>query len=163
MRSLNRSPLGPRTIVSIAAALAIISIIGFLLCLVFQWPSQFVLGGPGDSRVTLADLVSGTVLSPPLIPWAILVVATLLARSQRWWGTTAIVLLCLLGVVFTIGGWGESFGPANPRVPHPVLVGSGVIWMVLGLSLTTFGLRELRARHHARQRAAHADAARGNS
>lgn len=135
-----------QALVFVGAVLSIVSIAGFGLCLVFQWPSQFVLGQTADSKVTLSDLVSGTVLSPPLAPWAILVVSTLLATSRRWWGTVAIVILSLLGVVFTIGGWGEAFGPANPNVPRSVLLVGGIVWMLLGLSLATFGARELLTR-----------------
>ena len=74
-----------------------------MLCFVFQWPSAFVLGKAASSRVSLGDVVTGTVLSPPLVPWVILTVSALLARSSRGWGTVATVLLSLLGVVFTIG------------------------------------------------------------
>ena len=133
-------------LVAAGAALSIVSVVGFGLCLVFQWPSQFVLGAVADARVTLADVVTGTVLSPPLAPWAVLVVATALAGSRRWWGTVATGVLCVLGVVFAIGGWGEAFGPANPSVPRAVLVAGGVAWMVLGLSLPLFGVRALRER-----------------
>ena len=132
-----------RPLVAAGAALAIGSLVGFGLCLLFQWPSQFVLGGVADARVTLADLVSGTVLSPPLAPWAVLVVSTWLAGSPRWWGVVATVILCLLGVVFAIGGWGEAFGPPNPAVPRAVLLAGGVAWMLLGLSLPLFGVRAL--------------------
>ncbi|GLC24932.1 hypothetical protein [Roseisolibacter agri] len=133
-------------LVSTGAVLAILSLAGFGLCLVFQWPSQFVLGAVADAKVTLADVVTGTVLSPPLAPWVILVVATRLAGSRRWWGTVATAVLCVLGVVFAIGGWGEAFGPANPAVPRAVLLTGGIVWMLLGLSLPTFGLRALLAR-----------------
>ena len=135
-----------RALVSTATLLSIVSLVGFALCLIFQWPSQFVLGQSADSKVTLADLVTGTVLSPPLAPWVILIVSTVLATSTRWWGTVGVVVLSALGVVFTIGGWGEAFGPPNPSVPRAVLLVGGIIWMLLGLSLATFGVRELLAR-----------------
>jgi len=133
-------------LVATASVLAIVSLIGFVLCLIFQWPSQFVLGQVADSRVTLSDVMTGTVLSPPLVPWIILVVAALLATSRRWWGTVAIVVLSLLGIVFVIGGWGEAFGPANPHVPRSVLFLGGIVWMLLGMLLPMFGVRELRIR-----------------
>ena len=76
----------------------------------------------------------------------ILIVSAVLATSTRWWGTVAVVVLTALGVVFTIGGWGEAFGPPNANVPRTVLVVGGIVWMLLGLSLATFGARELVAR-----------------
>jgi hypothetical protein len=140
-------------LVSTATLLSIVSLIGFALCLIFQWPSLFVLGHAADSKVTFADLVTGTVLSPPLAPWAILIVSTMLAASTRWWGTIAVIVLSALGVMFTIGGWGEAFGPANLSVPRSVLLVGGLVWMLLGLSLATLGVRELLARLRAGGRA----------
>ncbi len=92
-------------LISTAVMLSIVSLFGFVLWLIFQWPSQFVLGEVADSRVTLSDIVAGTPLSIPLAPWAALIVVTFLATSQRWWGTIAVVVLCLLGVLFVISGW----------------------------------------------------------
>lgn len=135
-----------RPLVVTAAILAIVSLIGFVLCLIFQWPSEFVLGQVVDSRVTMSDVMTGTALSPPPVPWIILVVAALIARSGRWWVTAAIVVLSLLGVIFTIGGWGEAFGPGNPHVPHPVLFLGGIVWILLGMSLPIIGIPELLAR-----------------
>jgi len=135
-----------QALVYTATVLAVVSLIGFALCLIFQWPSRFVFGAAADSKVTLSDLVSGTVLSPPLVPWAILIVSTVLATSRGRLGTVAIAVLCVLGIVFAIGGWGEAFGPANPNVPRSVILVGGIVWMVLGLLLPTFGVRELLAR-----------------
>src|SRR4028119_2510524 len=44
--------------------------------------------------------------------------ATLLACSRRWWGTLAVVVLCLLGALFVFGGLGEAFAPRTPFVPR---------------------------------------------
>lgn len=120
----------------IASLISIVSLIGFVLALVFQWPSHFVIGEVRDSRVTLDDLVAGTVTSIPLPPWIALVVFTLLASSRRWWGTLGAIGLCVMGVVFVIGGWGEAFGPPNPNVPRLVLLVAGIVYGVLGLSLS---------------------------
>lgn len=130
-------------LIATSVLLSIVSLVGFVLCFIFQWPSQFILGEVADSRVTLSDIVPGTVLSIPLAPWAVLIMVTLLATSQRWWGTVAVVVLCVLGGVFVIGGWGEAFGPANPYVPRTVLLVGGLLWMLLGLSLLVFGVMEL--------------------
>ena len=130
-------------LISTAVMLSIVSFFGFVLCLIFQWPSQFVLGEVADSRATLSDIVPGTALSIPLAPWAALIVFTFLATSRHWWGTVAVVIQCVLGLVFVIGGWGEAFGPPNPYVPRTVLLVGGIVWMLLGLSLLIFGVLEL--------------------
>ena len=120
-----------------------LSVVGFILAYVFQWPSEFVIGEVTEHNVTLADIATGTVTSIPLAPWIVLVVFTLLARSRRWWGTLAVVVLCLLGVVFMIGGYGELSTPPTPYVPRAVLVMAGVVYCVLGLSLLVTGVIDL--------------------
>ncbi len=120
-----------------------LSVVGFILAYIFQWPSEFVIGEVTEHNVTLADIATGTVTSIPLAPWIVLVVVTLLARSRRWWGTLAVVVLCLLGVVFMIGGYGELSTPPTPYVPRAVLVMAGVVYCVLGLSLLVTGVIDL--------------------
>ncbi len=132
-----------RRLFSVAVLINVLSVVGFILAYVFQWPSEFVIGEVTEHNVTLADIATGTVTSIPLAPWIVLVVVTLLARSRRWWGTLAVVVLCLLGVVFTIGGYGELSTPPTPRVPRAVLVMAGVVYCVLGLSLLVAGVIDL--------------------
>ena len=69
-----------------ALLICVVSVVGFVLAYVFQWPSEFVAGEITEHYVTLADIGSGTVTSIPLAPWIALVVFALLARSRRWWG-----------------------------------------------------------------------------
>ena len=132
-----------RRLFLVCVPICITSAIGFVLAVIFQWPSEFVLGEVTEHNVTLADIMSGTVTSVPLVPWGTLVVFALLARSRRWWGTLAVVVLCLLGGIFIIGGLGEAFTPATPYVSRAVLVSAGVIYVLLGLSLMLFGTADL--------------------
>ena len=132
-----------RRLFSVAVLINVLSVVGFILAYIFQWPSEFVIGEVTEHNVTLADIATGTVTSIPLAPWIVLVVFTLLARSRRWWGTLAVVVLCLLGVVFMIGGYGELSTPPTPYVPRAVLVIAGVVYCVLGLSLLVTGVIDL--------------------
>jgi hypothetical protein len=99
-----------KRLLSVAVSISMVSALGFVLAFVFQWPSHFVLGDVEDSRVTLQDLVAGTPASIPLTPWVVLVVATLLASSRRWWGTIGVIVLGLLGMVFVLGGGAKCLG-----------------------------------------------------
>lgn len=126
-----------------------LSLIGFVLALIFQWPSDFVLGDEPDARVTLGDLVQGTVTSFPLAPFVVLVVATLLVRSRRWWGTLAPVVLTLFGGVFAVGGLGE-IASDNANVTKAVLVGAGATYVLLGLTLFVSGIVDLVGRLRSR-------------
>ncbi|CAA9444672.1 MAG: hypothetical protein AVDCRST_MAG78-2759 [uncultured Rubrobacteraceae bacterium] len=127
-----------------------VSIVGLVLALIFQWPTQF--DGSGNPNVTAEEVVTGgTATSIPLVPWIVLIVFTLLARSRRWWGTLAVVVLCLLGAIFILGGLGEAFAPPNPFVPRAVLIAAGVVYGGLGLALVLTGIADLVDRVHARR------------
>src|SRR5215210_4804643 len=80
-----------RRLFSVAVLINVLSVVGFILAYIFQWPSEFVTGEVTEHNVTLADIATGTVTSIPLAPWIVLVVFTLLARSRRWWGTLTVV------------------------------------------------------------------------
>jgi hypothetical protein len=141
-----------RRLVSVAGLIFVVSVVGLVLALIFQWPAQLG-GGSGNPNITPGELVAnGTVTSLPLGPWIALTVFALLARSRRWWGTLAVVVLCLLGPLFIFGGLGEAFAPPTPYVPRVVLVASGVVYGGLGLALLLSGIAELIDRVRASRR-----------
>ena len=132
-----------RRLVSVAGLIFIASVVGLVLALIFQWPTQLG-GGSGNPNITPGELVAnGTVTSLPLGPWIALTLFALLARSWRWWGTIAVVVLCLLGALFIFGGLGEAFAPPTPYVPRVVLIAAGVVYGGLGLALLLSGIAEL--------------------
>lgn len=132
-----------RRLVSLGTLIIVLSLVGFLLALIFQWPAQFTLDPNADSNVTLGDFVQGTVTSIPLIPTIVLATATALAVSRRWWGTLGVVLLALIGPVFVLGGLGEAFSEPTPDVPRAVLAVAGTIYVLLGASLLVFAIIDL--------------------
>ena len=128
---------------SVAVLIFAASVVGLILAVIFQWPAQLG-GGSGNPNITAGELVvNGTVTSLPLGPWITLVVFALLARSRRWWGTLAVLVLCFLGALFVLGGLGEAFAPSTPYVPRAVLVTAGVVYVLLGLSLLLSGIADL--------------------
>ena len=140
-----------RRLFSVAVLIFIASVVGLVLAIIFQWPAQLG-GGSGNPNITAGELVAnGTVTSLPLFPWIALTVFALLARSRRWWGTIAVVVLCLLGTLFIFGGLGEAFAPPTPFVPRAVLVAAGVVYGGLGLALVLSGIADLIDRVRARQ------------
>jgi hypothetical protein len=144
-----------KRLVSVAALIFAVSTVGLILALIFQWPAQLgnELGsGSGDSTIKAGDLVAnGTVTSLPLGPWVALTVFALLARSRRWWGTLAVCVLCVLGLLFIFGGVGEAIAPPTPYVPRVVLIAAGTVYVALGLSLFLTGILELIDRVRARR------------
>ena len=144
-----------RRLFSVAVLIFIASMVGLVLALIFQWPAQLG-GGSGRPNVTAGELVAnGTVTSLPLYPWIALIVFALLARSRRWWGAIAVVVLCLLGALFIFGGLGEAFAPSTPYVPRTVLIAAGVVYGGLGLPLVLSGIADLIDRVRKRRQPAH--------
>jgi hypothetical protein len=141
-----------KRLASVAALTFIVSLVGAVLAIVFQWPTQF--DGSGTANVTAEEFIAGgTATSIPLVPWAALGVFALLARSRRWWGTLAVMGLCLLGPLFVIGGMGEAFAPATLHVPRAVLVISGAVYVLLGMTLFLSGVFDLIGRWRSRRSA----------
>ncbi len=135
-----------RRAVAVALTLILVTPVGFLLALVFQWPSDFVLDESAvDDRVTMADIQNGTVTSMPLPPFVVLILATVAAKSRRWWGTAGLVGLAILGIVFAIGGLGEVMSD-NPNVVETVLVIAGSVYIIAGMLLCGTALAALRER-----------------
>ena len=99
------------------------------------------LAGPGpirrspSSNVTPLDIKQGTLTSIPLPPIIALAVFTILAQSRRWWGTLAVVALCLLGMLFIFATL-EEVQP-NPYVPLAVQVVAIVVYGILSLLLVS--------------------------
>ena len=140
-----------RRLVSVATLIFVASAVGAVLALVFGWPTQF--DGSGNPEITASEFVTGgTATSIPVVPWAALALFALLARSRRWWGTAAAVGLCLLAVLFFIGGMGEAFAPPTPYVPRAVLIGSGSVYGLLAVVLLLCGIADLVGRARARRR-----------
>jgi hypothetical protein len=127
---------------SVAVLIFTVSVVGLILAIIFQWPTQF--DGSGNPNATAGEAVTGgTVTSLPLFPWIALAVFAFLARSRRWWGSLAVLVLCFLGALFVFGGLGEAFAPSTPYVPRVVLVAAGVVYVLLGLSLLLSGIADL--------------------
>ena len=140
---------------SVGVLIFIASLVGLILALIFQWPAQLG-GGSGKPNITAGELVAkGTVTSLPLYPWIALTVFALLARSRRWWGSIAVVVLCLLGALFIFGGLGEAFAPYTPYVPQAVLIAAGVVYGGLGLALMLSGVADLIDRMRTKQQPSH--------
>jgi len=132
-----------RRLISVAVLILVISIAGFILGAIFYWPSQVVLDSSAGHNVTAGNLIQGNVTSIPLPPLIALAVFAFLASRRHWWGTIAVVVLCLLGVLFIFGALGEVFTPPSPYVPRVVLIATATVYSLLGLSLLLLGIADL--------------------
>src|SRR5829696_6896252 len=114
-----------RRLVSVSVLILGISIVGFILGAIFYWPSQVVLDSSAGHNVTAGNPIQGNVTSIPLPPMI------------------AVVVLCLLGVLFIFGALGEVFTPPSPYVPRVVLVATATVYSLLGISLLLLGIADL--------------------
>jgi hypothetical protein len=139
-----------RRLVFIAVVIVFASLIGAVLAVIFEWPTQF--DGSGRPDITTGEFISkGTATSIPIVPWLAVAGFALLLRSRRWWGTLAAVGLCLLAVVFFAGSLGEAFADETPYVPRAVLITSGAVGAVLATLLVLAGIAELADRFRTRR------------
>ncbi len=131
-----------RRLVGVAAFIFTVSLVGAALALIFEWPTQF--DGSGRATITVREFVlQGTATSIPVVPWLLLGLFAVLARSRRWWGTLAVVDLCLLAVLSFIGSMGEAFAEDTPHVPRAVLTTTGVLGGLLAVLLLLAGMADL--------------------
>lgn len=140
-----------RRLVSVAALIFVVWVVGTIISIVAGWPAQF--GGQGNPDNVAGEFLSrGTVFSPPLALMVALVAFALLATRRGWSGALGGVGLCLLAVATLIGSLGEAFAPSTPDVPRGALVASGVLGVVLCPALLLTGIADLVDRVRARRR-----------
>ena len=130
----------------VGVVLVLVSVAGFLVALALQWPRPVAAGAPLRTSVTWGDVVDGTAISVPLVPFLLLLGATALARSQRERGPAgAVVVLGLMGILFLSAGI-AAFSTANPFVPGAALTAAGIAYALLGLSLAVCAALAMRER-----------------
>ncbi len=141
-----------RRLISVAVGALLFWIVGAILALIFQWPTQ--LDGSGRPTIGLQEFIlQGTATSAPVTIMILLTLLIVLSRSRRWWGIFGVVGLCLVSIVTFIGGLGEVFAPPSPFVPTVVLVASGVLSCIISVILLVVGIAEVIDRVRIRRRA----------
>lgn len=122
------------------------TVIAALVAVIVNWPSQF--GYVGTSA--RADvLVSGTAVSAPLLPIALLVVSLLLVRAGGRWTMAGLAGYSAVALLFIIGGLGEAFAAGTPDTPKVVLVVSGVVAVAIALAMLAFAFAAFQEKRRA--------------
>ena len=111
------------------------------MAVAINWPAQFGEVGT-DAGAEWAS--RGTALSAPVAPLVVLVFGTLMAAYAGRLRVIGVCLVCVLAVLFMVGGLGEAFAAATVDVPKQVLVGSGAIGVLSALAVLTIGVTDLR-------------------
>ncbi len=128
-----------------------VSLVGAVLAYIFGWHTQL---GSDNPNLTLGELAArGSVTSIPLAPLIALAVFATLVRSRRWWGTLAVVGLCLLSLVFIAASVAEVEAPFVPSYPRAVLLVAVTVYILLALMLLVSGILDLVDRARTRRSA----------
>ncbi len=144
-------PKTTKRLIAVSVLIWVVSLVGAVLAAIFGWHTQL---GSGNPNVTLGELAArGSVTSIPLAPLIALAVCALLARSQRWWGTLAVVGLCFLATVFFAASVAEVEAPFVPSYPRAVLLAAVAVYILLALMLLLSGILELVDRARTRRSA----------
>ena len=136
-------PVAQVRLLAFGAVVLGVEIIATIVAIVLNLPAQF--GGVGtDAGSEFA--ARGTAISPPIAPLIVLAGSLLLLRRSDRWATVGCVIVGLLGVLFAIGSIGEAAANGTPDVPRAVLVGSGVVGSLIGVTLVFLAVAALMAR-----------------
>ena len=122
---------GSQLLFAVVAALLVLNAAGLIISVVAELPTEFDTTPDPDN--VLEDSVSkGTLLAGPMTAMAALIVAAVFVRwGGRWLGALGFVIAIVIGVLFTIGSFGEPLQPEASDPPVAFLVA----WKVVGVGL----------------------------
>lgn len=122
-----------------------VTILATVVAVILNLPAQF--GGVGtDAASEFAE--RGTAIGPPLAPLVVLAASLLLLRRHDAWATLACVVVAILGVLFVIGAVGEALAAGTSDVSKAVLVASGIVGGLIGVTLTSLAIAAILARRN---------------
>lgn len=128
-----------------AAAVLALNVVAAIVAVVVNLPTQFGKTGTDAGEDVLT---SGTAISAPLLPVAILLVSLVLVLRRDRWGLVGIGGTYAAALLFLIGGIGEIAAEGTSDTPKAVLVVSGIVWAAIAIAfmgLATAAAMERRA------------------
>jgi hypothetical protein len=120
------------TLRSLAATVLMLNVIATVVAVVVNLPSQFGMVGTDAGR---EFLTSGTAISAPLIPVVSLLIVVAFARRRDKWRWLGLAAGYFTALSIAIGGFGELVAEPTEHTPRAVLVGSGIVFLAIGLAL----------------------------
>lgn len=130
-----------RKLLVFGAVVLVANVVAAVIAVILNLPSQFGQVGTDAG----ADVLSkGTAISAPLLPVALLTASLLLVRAggpSPLVGTTGAAVI---GALFVIGGFGELTAKGTADTGKAVLVGAGLVWVGIGLTLIVLAAQAFR-------------------
>lgn len=124
-----------RKLAGFAAAVLTLNVVAAIVAVIVNLPTQFGKTGTDAGEDVLT---SGTAISAPLLPVAILLASLLLILRRDRWAFVGIGGTYLAALLVLTGGIGELAAEGTPDSPKAVLVVSGIVWV--GIAITLIGL-----------------------
>ncbi len=115
-----------------AVAVLVLNAIATAVAIAVNSPSQFGIVG---TDVGSEFLLSGTAISAPLLPVALLLAVAVLAARDDKWAWIGILAGYLAAIIVAIGGIGDLFPEPTADTPREVLITAGLVWIGVGLAL----------------------------
>lgn len=138
---LNHSSTPWRT----ALAVFVLQVLATLAAIAFDWRTCFQASAAHEP-VSNAFAASGSAISAPVMPLALLVAAGLLSRRNGRWGGAGAVGTCLVAALLAFGAVGEALSHPSSHTPEAVLVFSGAFGLAQAAALVIAALATRRAR-----------------
>ena len=119
-------------------AVLVLNVLAAVVAVTLNLPAQF--GGVGTDAGEEV-LTSGTAISAPLLPVAMMLAVVLLVTRRDRWSWVGIVFAYLTALTVGVGGAGEIAAEPTADTPRAVLIGSGIAWLVVAALLVALATR----------------------
>lgn len=130
--------------IAIAVAIVGVTVIGAILAIALDLPSQFVIGDAQSGDLGIEVIWQGSAVSAPLPPIVGIVIGTLLAMRAGIARAIGLVLLTLAGLLMVVGVVGEFTEDTSfTGLRQVIFLIFNAAYGVLAVSLALSALRAL--------------------
>lgn len=127
----------------LAVAVTILNVLAIFVGVLANWPTQF--GGPGTDAGK-EFLSSGTAISQPILPAAMLLVVIWRAREPSSSGWAAIIAAYLAALFILVRALGEATAEPTADTSKALMVCSAIVWIGIAAALAVVASAAARER-----------------
>ena len=115
-----------------AIAITVLNLVAIFVAVLANWPTQFA--GPGTDAGK-EFLNSGTAISQPILPAALLLVVIWRAREESSAGWAAVVAAYIAALFILVRALGEAMADPSGDTSKALMVSSGITWTLIAAGL----------------------------
>lgn len=120
----------------LAVGVTVLNVLAIFVAVLANWPTQFA--GPGTDAGK-EFLSSGTAISQPILPAAMLLVVIWRAREPSSAGWAAIIAAYLAALFILVRALGEATAEPSADTSKALMVCSGIVWIGIAAALAAVG------------------------